>query len=1301
MRQCKLYFIIIILLKPAISLSGAMTFQSVVQPPMVMANKSFTVVLETTIRTRGRGWGYEGWENTLPYLGIRLPRGWTIPNDRITCTGEYEASIRYDVGLSLDQEAVSPPPAGYVWWVGRGDVEAEGEGPVTIDIHIQTDDQVGLFSLDYMSGNARDGLDQQRSNGHEIEVVVDARSPGGLQATVEGESVHLSWGVPHNIEGLVGYVIYRDETVISSSFVAETSYVEPAPSGGLHRYKVAAFYSDGEVYFTAPVECYVFLRAGGSGTAQDPYLIATARQLMALDQHPRLMDQHFQLISDIDLDPNLPGRRIFARAVISPDISEVREGFQGTPFIGVFDGNHHTVRNLTVEGHSFLGLFGAVGPEARIVNLDVNNADVTGYGQNIGSIVAYNGGTVQHCRSSGLVIGHRDVGGLIGCNDQGQIIDSHSTANVVGIQYVGGVLGSQLAGRSGGATVLNSFATGDVFGWHWIGGLIGFNQGTVSRCYSRGFTNGSSFVGGLVGYNAGTGFLTDAYCLGPVQGEDRVGGLAGFNAGSIRFTYSTGEVIGVSHVGGLVGKSDAQAEVIASFWDMEVSGQPSSSGGMGLTTAELQQVNTYVDAGWDFAGESENGTENIWYLAKEGYAQFFSFEGVGTSEDPYLVDTVWHLASIGSDPDMLDKHFKLTQHIDLDPNQLGSRVFTRAVIAPDVNSTSKYYEGIPFSGVFDGCGYEIRNLNIVGSGHLGLFGSLASNGDVSNLCVVMAHIEGSELDSQGILVGKNEGHVTSCYSSGFISGSGYGTGGLIGSNFGEVRYCTNAADVNGYRYVGGLVGGNYAGQVSDCYSTGVVSSTGSWVGGLVGHNKAFVVKSYCTGAVAGEASYVGGLLGRNHPGGCVDKCYSTGSVVGNRQVGGLVGRNEHGSISECYSIGLVTGNEHVGGLLGWNDWSVTNSFWNIETSGQSDSAGGFGTNTAQMQDMDTYLNAGWDFFAVEFDGDEDVWVMDAYPVHFTSQIPGHGTREAPYLISKGNKFIVLRNVVHSAHYRLTEDIDVGAIQWSDSVVPYFSGSFDGGGFAIMNLTIVGEDDLGFFGVIGPGATVSDLAIVNADVTGTGDNIGILAGTNNGSVSHCSSIGAVHGHGFSLGGLIGENTGSIETCYSISSVSGDDAFGVGGLVGMNGGLIEACYSGGSIAGRCEASGGFVGSNNKGGRVLNCYSTCTSTASEGGFVGVAKGDAAYCYSVGASAGRGFAGGHKATGDVIHCFWDIETSGQTRSSAGTGLTTTEMQTAATFLEAGWDFVDETENGTDDIWWILEGQDYPRLWWELIPEN
>ena len=38
--------------------------------------------------------------------------------------------------------------------------------------------------------------------------------------------------------------------------------------------------------------------------------------------------------------------------------------------------------------------------------------------------------------------------------------------------------------------------------------------------------------------------------------------------------------------------------------------------------------------------------------------------------------------------------------------------------------------------------------------------------------------------------------------------------------------------------------------------------------------------------------------------------------------------------------------------------------------------------------------------------------------------------------------------------------------------------------------------------------------------------------------------------------------------------------------------------------------------------------------------------------------------------------------------------------FLGAGWDFIDEKANATEEIWWILEGRDYPRLWWELLDE-
>ena len=49
--------------------------------------------------------------------------------------------------------------------------------------------------------------------------------------------------------------------------------------------------------------------------------------------------------------------------------------------------------------------------------------------------------------------------------------------------------------------------------------------------------------------------------------------------------------------------------------------------------------------------------------------------------------------------------------------------------------------------------------------------------------------------------------------------------------------------------------------------------------------------------------------------------------------------------------------------------------------------------------------------------------------------------------------------------------------------------------------------------------------------------------------------------------------------------------------------------------------------------------------------------------------------------------------------GKTTAEMQTAKTFRDAGWDFVEETENGTEDIWAICEGTNYPRLAWQIPP--
>jgi hypothetical protein len=71
----------------------------------------------------------------------------------------------------------------------------------------------------------------------------------------------------------------------------------------------------------------------------------------------------------------------------------------------------------------------------------------------------------------------------------------------------------------------------------------------------------------------------------------------------------------------------------------------------------------------------------------------------------------------------------------------------------------------------------------------------------------------------------------------------------------------------------------------------------------------------------------------------------------------------------------------------------------------------------------------------------------------------------------------------------------------------------------------------------------------------------------------------------------------------------------------------------------------------------------------------------------------------GTVSNCFWDTETSGQSTSDGGTGKTTAEMKSIATFSGAGWDIIAVAPGETNDAytWNIIDKQTYPFLSWEL----
>ena len=221
-----------------------------------------------------------------------------------------------------------------------------------------------------------------------------------------------------------------------------------------------------------------------------------------------------------------------------------------------------------------------------------------------------------------------------------------------------------------------------------------------------------------------------------------------------------------------------------------------------------------------------------------------------------------------------------------------------------------------FTGSFDGQGYEISDLfiNRPDENFVGLFSYVSGEGRIQDIGVVNVTVTGKR--GVGGLVGRNLiGTVSYSYSTGRITGNSL-VGGLVGENGGLPPSPSNISDsysmcsVTGITYVGGLVGYIFTGTVSNCYSTGNVTSNSSYVGGLVGYlEEDFQLMSY-------------------YPGSATSDIESEGAV-----------RLSEGS-------------------------TVSNSFWDVQTSGQSTSDGGTGMNTTEMQDIITFSDAGWNITAV-------------------------------------------------------------------------------------------------------------------------------------------------------------------------------------------------------------------------------------------------------------------------------------------------------------------------------------------------
>lgn len=249
----------------------------------------------------------------------------------------------------------------------------------------------------------------------------------------------------------------------------------------------------------------------GTGTERDPYLIKDVYDL----KHLRGMvnggelpeGTHVSLEADIDLGNN----------------EWVPIGTSSNPFMGIFDGNEHTVSNLKCTGNTgFWGFFGKVMDQDNgvtggvIRNLNIENATLTGTWP-VGAVAAnaYTG-AIDNCHVSGTIA-------------------------LTGTHYMGGINGYGYASISNcsviGGEGTNSFIKGEVAYIGGIAGFVGEGGTTIDNCTVKNvvISTADCYAGGIAGIahqgNKITNNTVADVTVTAVEGAEMVGLFAGNSVG--------------------------------------------------------------------------------------------------------------------------------------------------------------------------------------------------------------------------------------------------------------------------------------------------------------------------------------------------------------------------------------------------------------------------------------------------------------------------------------------------------------------------------------------------------------------------------------------------------------------------------------------------------------------------------------------------------------------------------------------------------------------------------------------------
>ncbi len=390
--------------------------------------------------------------------------------------------------------------------------------------------------------------------------------------------------------------------------------------------------------------------AVGNGSTINPYQIATWQNLYWVSQSVDRWDKHYIQTAHITFPPEI---NQWNNCKGWTPIGNYNS-WQTESFSGIYNGQGKKITGLFInnQNEDYMGLFGFTNYYGKISNLSIKSLYVKGH-DNVGGLVGLSSGEIINCFTEGTVIGDNDCGGLTG-GAGGKIVQSGSSCSVTGYSELGGLVGINMFENE----ISECYATGIISGYGSIGGFVGYNEGYINKSFSTGNVidnDYSDYVGGFVGWNRRS--IHDSWCKGDVSGQNYVGGFVGVNGVfweeyedmyncEIINCYSLGSVSGENFVGAFAGWNyyyfdeetyeEEEAIVSNSFYNNETVGCENDPGGgdgfydvSGISTAEMQSRATFINAGWDFQCETDNGEEYIWGVNSSHNNQypFLSWQG--------------------------------------------------------------------------------------------------------------------------------------------------------------------------------------------------------------------------------------------------------------------------------------------------------------------------------------------------------------------------------------------------------------------------------------------------------------------------------------------------------------------------------------------------------------------------------------------------------------------------------------------------------------------------------------------------